>query len=209
MRPAQRIGIVGGTFNPFHNGHLAAPLALFETMEWSKLIYVPAYRQPFKTGERTASMFDRVAMTLLATESEERAEISYVELERGGISYSVDTLEHFRSRDSETVFDLVIGDDNLEQLLEWRSLDRIFEIANFVVLSRSGGETIPVSLKGRVSRSVAVGSGAIVLADNPTVPISSTSIRQRVQNGVSIEGLVDPRVATYIEKYGLYRAEEE
>lgn len=200
---------MGGTFDPFHNGHLATPLALFESMGWSELLYVPAFQQPFKVGERAATMFDRVAMTLLSIENEERAAISYVELERGGVSYTVDTLEHFRSREPEAVFDVVIGDDNLEQLLEWRSLERIFELANFVVLSRSGGTKAPVALKSRMTRSADARAGAIVLADNPTVPISSTAIRERVQNGATIDGLVDPRVAVYIEKYGLYRAEEE
>src|SRR6185369_9202159 len=107
--------------------------------------------------------------------------------ERGEISYTVDTLEELHADYPEATLDWIIGDDNLAELHKWRNLDRIFELANFVVLTR-GRKEVPDDLKDR----------PITFARNATVPVSSTEIRRRVREGESIEELVDPRVAHYI-----------
>jgi len=200
-----RIGICGGTFDPFHHGHLHPVLAARETIGWDRVIYMPASRQPFKEKQKTASPFDRFAMAVLATEDHDGLEVSSRELERGAISYTVDTLEELRHQQSDAVFDWIIGDDNLAALNEWRNLARIFELANFAVLSR-GQANIPDNLRGHVTvdRS-APQNGAIILMRNATVPVSSTEIRRRVRAGEPIDDLVDPRVARYIHHYRLYQ----
>lgn len=189
-----RIGICGGTFDPFHCGHLHPVLAARETMEWDRIIYMPAFVQPFKSERAAASPLDRFAMTVLATEEHEDVYVSKRELERGEISYTVDTLEELHAENPVAKLDWIIGDDNLAELHKWRNLDRIFELARFVVLTR-GQKQIPENLKNR----------PIEFARNATVPVSSTEIRRRVRAGESIDELVDPRVSHYIHHYRLYK----
>jgi len=131
-----KIGICGGTFDPFHRGHLEPVLAARGVMEWDRLIYVPAYRQPFKPEEQFASGYHRFTMAVLATESIETIDVSTQELDRGKISYTVETLELLRAGYPQATLDWIIGDDNLFQLSEWKRIDRIFELANFAVLTR-------------------------------------------------------------------------
>ena len=193
-----RIGICGGTFDPFHCGHLDPILAARKSMQWDRVLYIPAFVQPFKQDRETASGYHRFAMTVLGTEEHEGLHVSPRELERGSISYTVDTLQQLRSEHPGARFDWIIGDDNLEKLLEWKSIDTIFELAGFVVLTR-GAAKVPQALEHRVR------SGAITFAENPTIPVSSTEIRRRVAAGESIDDLVPPRVSRYIQRNGLYR----
>lgn len=201
------IGICGGTFDPFHNGHLEPVLAARELMEWERMIYVPAYRQPFKLDQKASSGYHRFAMAVLATESIDEIFISPQELDRGSVSYTVETLELLRSEYPLDTLDWIIGDDNLEKLGEWKQIERIFDLANFVVLARCGRrEDVPGQFRAHVTAPMKRGRhGSVVFADNATIPISSTEIRRRVRDGQSIGGLVDPRVSHYIEHYRLYR----
>ncbi len=204
-----KIGICGGTFDPFHRGHLEPVLAVRELLGWDRLIYVPAYRQPFKSEQRFASGYHRFTMAVLATESIETVFVSPQELDRGEISYTVETLQVFRSRYPEATLDWIIGDDNLAQLNAWKRIDRIFELANFVVLTRlevaptgAGGEWWAPKLQTPPERGR---HGSIVFARNAMLAVSSTEIRRRVRAGEPIGGLVDPRVSHYIEHNRLYR----
>ncbi len=205
-----KIGLLGGTFDPFHRGHLEPVLAVRSAMGWDRIIFVPALKQPFKTEVEHASSFHRHAMAVLATEADDSLFVSDIELRRESVSYTVDTLEAFRAIDSEAVFDWIIGDDNLARLMEWHSIERLLELANFAVLDRStrgdGGERVPAELRDRVMAPSARGrAGAISFATNETVPASSTEIRRRVRAGEAIDQFVDPRVSRYIQHYRLYK----
>jgi len=201
-----KIGICGGTFDPFHRGHLDPVLAVCERVQWDRVLYIPAYKQPFKTHRDAVSGYHRFAMTSLAIAEHDLLYASPLELERGKVSYTVDTLEELRRMTPEATIDWIIGDDNLDKLLEWKSLDRILELAHFVVLTRSGGQAILPVLSSRVTSVESRPShGTVSFAENPTVPISSTDIRRRVRDGESIEALVPPPVSRYIHHYGLYR----
>ena len=203
------IGICGGTFDPFHRGHLEPVLAARDTMQWERVYYVPAYRQPFKQERDAASGHHRFAMAALATLDLESMFVLPLELERGATSYTVDTLEELRASHPDETLDWIIGDDNLAQLTEWKSVDRLFELANFAVLSRAGSDGVPSSLRRRVRDAAGrPRCGAIVFAGNATVPVSSTEIRRRVREGQSIDELVDARVSRYIQHYGLYRKDQ-
>src|ERR1043165_2466816 len=140
-----KIGICGGTFDPFHRGHLDPVLAAREAMGWDRILYFVAYLQPFKKKGCSASGYHRFAMAVLATESLPEVWVSSWELEREGTSYTVDTLEHLRSQHPDATLAWVIGDDNLERLGEWKSIDRIFELANFVVLPRVAPAILPAN----------------------------------------------------------------
>ena len=192
-----KIGICGGTFDPFHHGHIEPLLAVRDAMQWDRIVYVVAYRQPFKEKGSSAAGYHRFAMAVLATEAIDDVWVSSWELEREGVSYTVDTLEHFRSEYPDATLDWIIGDDNLARLGEWRNIDRIFELANFVVLTRVAPAILPAIHPPR--------EGAIIYAHNATTPVSSTEIRRRVRAGESIEALVDPRVSRYIQHNRLYQ----
>ncbi|HKO58303.1 MAG TPA: nicotinate-nucleotide adenylyltransferase [Thermoanaerobaculia bacterium] len=199
-----KIGLCGGTFDPFHRGHLDPILAVRGSMEWDQVVYIPAYMQPFKREQATVSGHHRFAMVAMATIDQDGLFASPIELERGAVSYTVETLEEIRRLYPDDTLDWIIGDDNLPRLEEWKSLDRILELANFAVLTR-GGAQAPASMRARMTEPRnRPKCGAVVFAENTTVPVSSTEIRRRIRAGESIDGLVDPRVARYIHHYALY-----
>ncbi|HXH92170.1 MAG TPA: nicotinate-nucleotide adenylyltransferase [Thermoanaerobaculia bacterium] len=134
-----RIGICGGTFDPFHHGHLEPVLAVREEMQWDRVLYIPAWRQPFKAGRIVAAGSHRFAMAALAIRNHDAFYLSPIELERGGISYSVDTLEALHQQYEGASFDLIIGADNLADLHRWKNSERLFQLARFVVLKRGVG----------------------------------------------------------------------
>ena len=199
------IGICGGTFDPFHRGHLDPILAVRDTMRWSRIIYIPAYKQPFKTDRQHASGYHRFVMAVLATEELENIFVSPMELDRGAVSYTVDTLEVLRQQYPDDTLDWVIGDDNLADLGAWKNIDRVFELANFVVLSRAGGAPLGRFGHRVISAETRPKCGAIVSARNETVPVSASGIRARIRAGEPIDDLVHPRVAHHIQHYSLYR----
>jgi len=228
-----RIAICGGTFDPFHRGHLEPVLAVRGEMQWDRVIYVPAWRQPFKLDQHTASGYHRFAMAVLATEDVDAVVVSPMELERGEVSYTVDTLEALRREYPDAALDWIIGEDNVPHLAKWKNVERIFELANFVVLTRNvedgqsrpsnmeDGQSCPSnvdeehheSLPDEQSEAASDGQscpprptcGAIIYAHNETVPVSATDIRRLLRTGEPIDTFVDPRVARYILHNGLYR----
>lgn len=221
-----RIAICGGTFDPFHRGHLEPVLAVRGEMQWDRVIYVPAWRQPFKLDRHTASSYHRFAMAVLATEDVDGLAVSPTELERGQVSYTVDTLEALRREYPDAALDWIIGEDNVPQLAKWKNVERIFELANFVVLTRNveDGQSCPSNVDvdkeqpeaiDAVQAGAAEGDGkscpsrptcgAVIYAHNETVPVSATAIRRRLRTGEPIDAFVDPRVARYILHNGLYR----
>jgi nicotinate-nucleotide adenylyltransferase len=133
-------------------------------------------------------------MTALAIRDHDMLYVSPIELERGGISYSVDTLEELHRQYPGASFDWIIGDDNLADLDRWKDPERLFKLARFVVLSRhpTPDTRHPIG-------------ATVVFAHNATVPISSTEIRRRVRAGESIDAFVDPLVSRYIHHYALYK----
>jgi len=184
------IAICGGTFDPFHRGHLEPVLHARESMRWDRVVYVPAWKQPFKQDRQTASGYHRFAMAVLATRDYDWIFVDDVELLRGGTSYTVDTLEALHARYAGAALDWIIGEDNVEQLPQWREPERLFAMARFVVLARGARQT-------RDDR--------VVYADTPLVPVSSTEIRQCVREGKPIDAFVDPLVSRYIHHNGLYK----
>jgi|SRR6185436_15848062 len=188
------IAICGGTFDPFHRGHLEPVLRASDAMQWDRIIYIPAWKQPFKTDRRTASGYHRFAMAVLATRNYDDMYVDDVELRRGGTSYSVDTLAELHARYEGAQFDWIIGDDNVAQLPQWREPERLFAMARFVVLTRGEGPRPSPPPEGR-----------LVFVKTPLVPVSSTEIRRRVREGEPIDAFVDPLVSRYIHHNGLYK----
>lgn len=188
-----RLGILGGTFDPPHLGHLLAASDAFEVLELDRLAFVPAGEQPLKSGQVIASAAERLAMTRLMVDGDTRFEVDPLEIEREGLSYTVRTLEDLSRRHSGAALFLLVGEDVLGSFDQWREPERVRELAEMVVLRRTTWEM-----------PVVMAAGARVI---PTrrVEISSTEIRTRVRDGRSIRGFVADAVREFIETAGLYR----
>jgi len=189
-----RLGILGGSFDPPHLGHLLAASDAFEHLELERLLFVPAAAQPFKTGTIVASPADRMRMVELTVGTDARFEAERAELDRPGLSYSVDTLTELSARHPGASFFLLIGEDLAGQIATWRDAKRLAELASIVVLTRGDASGPPAAATGRYRR-----------LSTRRVDISSTEIRARVRAGQSIHGFVTDAVADYIASTGLYR----
>jgi len=184
-----RIGVFGGTFDPVHVGHLAIALAALESVPLDRVLFVPVRRSPLKDRDPLASTADRVAMLETAIASEPRFALSRAELEREGVSYTVDTLEQLRSQGE--LF-LILGSDALADLARWRAPDRIRELATIIVAARPGAPE-PDAMHG--ARTF----------DAPRLDISSRELRARAARGMSLRYLVPDAVWEHIKRHGLYR----
>jgi nicotinate-nucleotide adenylyltransferase len=184
-----RIGICGGTFDPFHRGHLEPVLAVRRTLGWDRVLYVPAARQPFKSDQPAVSAYHRFAMAQLATRDHEDVWVTPMELERPGISYTYETLEQVHRDYQDAEFDWIIGDDNVAGFDRWKNPDLLLSLARFVVLTRTGAQDDP----------------RFTYARNDVVSVSSTEIRRRIRANEPIGAFVDPLVSRYIHHYGLYK----
>ena len=177
--------LYGGTFDPVHTGHVEVPFAAMQHLGFDRVLYVPANIAPLKEDAPTPSSH-RLAMLQLALADSPWAEISTIELDREGTSYTIDTLEALQTEGDS--IRLLIGADQWQQFQSWKRWDEIIELANPVVMPREG---------------YAIDHERIL----PIRPLTETStdIRTFVRDGASIEPLVDPRVAAYITKHNLYR----
>ncbi len=191
-----RRGILGGSFDPPHVGHLLVASDAFEALALDRLIVVPAAVQPLKAGVATARADQRLAMTRLLFGGDPRFVVDPVEIEREGLSYSVDTLATFAERYADAERFFIVGADVLPSFPQWREPERIVALARLAVLQRGDK---PVDLSG------VPGPGTPLVLRTRRVDVSSTEIRERVRTGHSIHGFVPEAVAAFIEAERLYR----
>lgn len=198
-RSRRRVGILGGTFDPVHAGHLAIAKAVRDELHLDELILVPAGDPYLRTRSPEAPAEARAEMVALAIRGESRLRLSRVDLERGGPSYSVDTIADLREElGSGAELFYIVGADTLEQLPDWKDPGRLREEAAIVCVGRPG-ERDPNSLSAEHP-----GAKAIYVR-GPMMAVSGQEIRARLQAGKSIGDLVPASVVEYIENHGLYR----
>ncbi len=188
-----KVAILGGTFNPIHNGHLALADTAVETFVLGKIIFMPTYIPPHKDIEKIISADDRFNMAELAIEGNDKYEASRLEINRRNVSYSVDSISYIKKiypKDTEIFF--LIGSDSAAALDTWKNIDKVFSICRFVVGLRAG-HTLETKDKN------------IEIMPMEPVDISSTEIRAMLKQGKDIHGLVPEKVADYIEKNRLYK----
>jgi nicotinate-nucleotide adenylyltransferase len=191
-----RLGILGGSFDPPHVGHLLAASDAFELLELDRLLFIPAAVQPFKRREVQASAAQRLRMVELLIAGDSRFAVDPVEIDRNGLSFTVETLDVLASRDPEARRFLLIGEDLAGEIATWRDASRIAELAEVVVLARTSGRSEDAGDPERVP---------LTRIATRRIEISSTEIRARVLAGKSIHGFVTEAVAGFIEAAGLYR----
>ena len=197
-----RLGILGGTFDPPHIGHLLVAVDAIEALELDRLFLIPAGSQPLKTGATIATSEQRLAMVRLLAAGDPRFEVDPIEIDRGGLSYTVDTLAEYAAREPKAERFFLVGADVLDSLAQWREPERVQELARMVVLQRSGAAANGPSARGPTPSSA---SGPPLRLRTRTIDVSSTEIRSRVRAGRSIRGFVPDSVADYIAAAGLYR----
>jgi len=193
-----RLGILGGTFDPVHRGHLALAGAARAELGLDRVLFVPAGHPWRKADRPITSAEDRLAMLRLALEGEETFEIATLELEREGPSYTADTLEALRrDRPNDELF-FILGEDALVDLPSWARPGRILELAVLVVARRVGAQRKAV--EGAARRLPGLLDRAVWLK-MPLVDVSATEIRERVRRGLAIGDLVPPSVEAYIQAH--------
>jgi nicotinate-nucleotide adenylyltransferase len=197
------IGIMGGTFDPVHYGHLVCAEAACQEFDLEAVCFVPSARPPHKDITGLTAALDRVNMTVLATISNPHFMVSAVELKRPGLSYTIDTLHHFRQEYGPSVkLFFITGIDALSGLLSWRNPFGLLAEADFIGAERPGYSDD--SLSDMLSQLDEEQQEQIHRLEIPALAISSTDIRNRVRQGESIRYLVPEAVEQYIAKHSLY-----
>lgn len=194
-----RIGLMGGTLNPVHHGHLLIAEAALHAKKLDQVIWIPAGDPPHKDDEDLAPQEDRYAMTVLATASNPGFEVSRWEMEREGPSYSLTTIQHFRQWvDADNLF-FITGADTVLELLTWHRHEEVIRSCRFLAAARPGhdlsraDEVLPPEYVARIEELPVA-----------AVEISSTDIRRRIKAGEPIRYMVPEAVESYLRKRGLY-----
>ncbi len=202
---ALRIGLYGGSFDPIHHGHLIVARAVAEQLELDRVIFLPSARPPHKDGDNLAPTAHRAALVKLAIAGEPRFEFSDYDLTRGGPSYTIDTVQHFRKvLGDQVVLHWIIGTDSLAELTTWHRIDALIEACRVVTAARGGVESVEWdALASALSEKQVADLKAGVL-ETPVIDISATDIRARIGTGRSIRFLVPGAVRAYIEEHALY-----
>jgi nicotinate-nucleotide adenylyltransferase len=194
---AVRTGVFGGTFDPPHVGHLLLAADARESLNLDRLIFVPAGAQPLKVDTPPiASPQDRLEMVRLAVADDANYSVDDAEINRKGLSFTVDTLEHLSERYGGGQLFLLLGEDALATFDKWRAPERIRELATIAVMKRGGGRTD--------AGTSALAPGVLEVSAR-RVDVSSTEIRARLRAGKSIKGFVPESVERFIDDRGLYR----
>jgi nicotinate-nucleotide adenylyltransferase len=220
----RRIALFGGTFDPIHSGHVAVAHAAERRFHLDCVYFIPSSRPPHKATAELCAYEHRFAMVALACSAHPRFVPSLAEASMNGASgqifYSIDTVRHFRqefNRPSDRIF-FMMGADSFLDLHAWKDYDQLLQLCDFVVANRPGfrierlREVIPPSLlspsqanEKRDSRVIPLRDTAVYLLETVASHVSATDVRQRIEQGRPVRGLVPPRVEEYITKQALYR----
>ncbi|MFF2276389.1 nicotinate-nucleotide adenylyltransferase [Agromyces sp. NPDC058126] len=191
-----RIGVMGGTFDPIHHGHLVAASEVAQSLDLDEVVFVPTGQPSYKTVVTTAE--HRYLMTVIATASNPRFTVSRVDIDRPKATFTIDTLRDIRRDRPDADLFFITGADAIAQILSWKDVDELWELAHFVAVSRPGHV---LSVTGLPEQDVS-------LLEVPALAISSTDCRSRVRRGFPVWYLVPDGVVQYISKHHLYRSVE-
>ncbi|MFT4214044.1 MAG: nicotinate-nucleotide adenylyltransferase [Microbacterium sp.] len=194
LRPP-RIGVMGGTFDPIHHGHLVAASEVAQSFDLDEVVFVPT-GLPWQKSDVTGGEH-RYLMTVIATASNPRFTVSRVDIDRDGPTYTIDTLRDLRAARPDADLFFITGADAIAQIIEWRDHDQLWELAHFVAVSRPG----------HVLTTGGLPSAVVSQLEVPALAISSTDCRERVRSGHPVWYLVPDGVVQYIAKHHLYRSE--
>ncbi len=186
---------MGGTFDPIHHGHLVAASEAASRFGLDEVLFVPTGTQPFKTERKVAPAEHRYLMTVIATASNPQFSVSRIDIDRPGITYTIDTLRELRAQRPEDELFFITGADALSQILSWKDAAGLFDLAHFIGVTRPG----------HVLADTGLPQEDVSLQEVPAMAISSTDCRNRVASNKPVWYLVPDGVVQYINKYRLYR----
>jgi nicotinate-nucleotide adenylyltransferase len=199
--PRRRLGVMGGTFDPIHHGHLVAASEVQAWFDLDEVVFVPT-GQPYQKAERVVSPVEhRYLMTVIATASNPRFTVSRVDIDRPGPTYTIDTLTDLAAQHPDADLYFITGADALTDILAWRSAQGMFDLAHFVGCTRPGYHMDEATLSG-------MPPDRVTIVEIPALTISSTDCRERTARGEPVWYLVPDGVVQYISKYRLYRKPE-
>ncbi|PKU91337.1 nicotinic acid mononucleotide adenylyltransferase [Bifidobacterium pseudolongum subsp. globosum] len=190
-----RIGIMGGTFDPIHNGHLVAASEVAWVYDLDEVIFVPTGRPVFKLDKHVTNAEDRYLMTVIATASNPKFTVSRVDIDRPGVTYTIDTLRDLRALYPDADLFFITGADAVAEIMQWKDVEQMFDIAHFVAVTRPG-----------YAASSPLPEGKVDMLEIPALAISSTDVRRRATHDEPVWYLVPDGVVQYIGKHGLYHA---
>ncbi|MFD9741038.1 nicotinate-nucleotide adenylyltransferase [Umezawaea sp. NPDC059074] len=194
MSKRRRLGVMGGTFDPVHHGHLVAASEVQARFDLDEVIFVPTGEPWQKTSRVVSKAEDRYLMTVIATASNPRFSVSRVDIDRDGPTYTVDTLTDLKAAHPDADLFFITGADALEQIVSWRRAADVVHLAHFIGVTRPGYE-----LNGQH-----LPEGSVSLVEVPAMAISSTACRARTASGLPVWYLVPDGVVQYISKRSLY-----
>ncbi|CAG7573605.1 nicotinate-nucleotide adenylyltransferase [Barrientosiimonas humi] len=186
---------MGGTFDPIHHGHLVAASEVQSLFDLDEVVFVPTGQPWQKAGKRVTEAEHRYLMTVIATASNPRFTVSRVDIDRPGPTYTLDTLRDLKRQRPDAELFFITGADALAQILSWKGVDQLWDLAKFIGVTRPGHELTDEGLP----------EDEVELQEVPAMAISSTDCRERVANGEPVWYLVPDGVVQYIGKYNLYR----
>lgn len=195
---ASRIGIMGGTFDPIHHGHLVAASEVADRFDLDEVLFVPTGNPWQKADREITAAEDRYLMSVVATASNPRFSVSRVDIDRGGPTYTLDTLRDLREQFPDAKLFFITGADALSSIMSWRHWEEMFELAEFVGVTRPGYELTEEMFPEEIQRRVH-------LIEIPAMAISSTDCRKRAHEGHPVWYLVPDGVVQYIAKNRLYQ----
>jgi len=193
----RRIGVMGGTFDPIHHGHLVAASEVADRFHLDEVLFVPT-GQPWQKSDVSPAEH-RYLMAVIATAANPRFSVSRVDIDRAGPTYTKDTLTDLRRREPDAEWFFITGADALSAIMGWKNVGELFDLAHFIGVTRPG----------YVLGELALPTGAVTLIEVPALAISSTDCRRRVAGGFPVWYLVPDGVVQYIAKYGLYAQSPE
>ncbi|MBT2527103.1 MULTISPECIES: nicotinate-nucleotide adenylyltransferase [Streptomyces] len=191
----RRLGVMGGTFDPIHHGHLVAASEVAAQFHLDEVVFVPTGQPWQKSHKHVSPAEDRYLMTVIATASNPQFSVSRIDIDRGGPTYTIDTLRDLRELNSDSDLFFITGADALAQILTWRDAEELFSLSHFIGVTRPGHDLTDDGLP----------KGGVSLVEVPALAISSTDCRARVAAGEPVWYLVPDGVVRYIDKRALYR----
>lgn len=207
MKEKKRVGIMGGTFDPIHVGHLMTAEAVRDEYDLDKVMFIPAAMPPHKLNQDVTAAEHRYTMTVLATCSNPKFEVSDIEMKRSGPSYTIDTVYELVKRFGEdTDFYFITGADTIQEIHTWDRIEELLKLCHFIGASRQGCVPNVDQIKESFG---ALGMAKIHRLETPELEISSTNIRHRLKKGYSIKYIVPTSVEQYIYKHGLYNSNKD
>jgi nicotinate-nucleotide adenylyltransferase len=198
----RKIGVMGGTFDPIHHGHLVAASEVADLFSLDEVVFVPT-GQPWQKDRDVTAAEDRYLMTVIATASNPRFSVSRVDIDRGGPTYTTDTLRDLSAVHPDADLYFITGADALATILTWQGWEELFGLARFIAVSRPGYELTDSHIAEALDRRP---HDALALVEVPALAISSTDCRSRAAGGRPIWYLVPDGVVQYVAKRNLYRS---